>query len=269
MAWSTLFISPATLPPLGTRGYLQTDIQGIPILKRKRKHHRRPTTTQDPEALFLWGGPLAPVQRSWQAIITKWWKSGNTGIPKSQWNALAAANPITTYKGTTKITTGLGWFIQYQKRSLNAHELMTQKPNPAPTYEIPPVGGTHYTYPDYPRGAWTPPPNVSAVTLVGSYNGQITLNFVIPNSSDWLTLFGFFSLKVPGNPPTKTPHYQEFINSWYFPPNSGGPQTFAMFTSQLHWPWRYPSRATVGLAIFDEISRSYSPILWTPIDQST
>ena len=103
-----------SLPLVHSRSYLKTTRQTQTLLRHyTRKHSPRGGTPPAPQQ-YRWHDWLVKLRRHFLKEMAEHWKAGTIPHDQAWWEALAAANPITNYKGTSAIVSGKEWFLWYE-----------------------------------------------------------------------------------------------------------------------------------------------------------
>jgi len=250
-----MLIGPGASPPSHestkpTSYYFQKSA-GRTTFRHKQATRKRAHPQPSPDALNIWGSTHAEWNRAYTRIIMNWWLTGNTGMSKLNWEALAAANPQVNYNGDSVTLTGGGFFLLYQRHALAAYGFNAHPVSPLP------VG-----FPHYPVAGWFDPgdPVITAVTKPNP------LALVVHTSDPYVGYAGFPGVFLAPLPATTIssswPHYISLPVTVTVQLPGGGALTYC---KALAAPWIPKGRACrVGMFQFDTLPGGdvFSPTTW-------
>jgi hypothetical protein len=234
------------LPSRRKRGWTYSTKQDVPRVYTKLNAKTPGTHKGRKNIPPLWAYRTAALSRQFQAIIMGWWRDGLEPNGPAWWEALAAANPVTNYRGQTVTLTGQQWFCWYQANALHFSGFeLTSGIFPGPAWPIAP------TIP------WITPP---APLLTDWYAGtlhdlQVRMTLPLwPNDRNIATWWQWHPPTLPTGQPA--PRYRALTT--YVFGNVTDTWIYVCFPQVIRWPTP-GTHGRIFVALDDAITRNYSP----------
>jgi len=216
VALFTLTSTPLNLPKLHSRSYYKTTSQARSLLRHYPRYHSPRTQPPPPAYQAIWNDWASGPNRRYTKLITEWWATNNTGMPKANWIALAAATPVVDNRGLSHLLRPDRFFFWYQRKAL-AQNMYTWYPfDPAPLYILGPEPVTLEPFPDYPRGAWVPGPAPNVVAIRAHARGTLEVDILDPPRACQISGAGWLQTQsgvLPGQQRFRTILTESFATS--------------------------------------------------------
>lgn len=238
-----------TLPLVHSRSYLKTTKQTQTTLRHYPRKHVPRKTRPPADMLAIWNDWHAKVNRQYTKLILDWWAADNVPNGKAWWNSLAAANQVTTYKGTLKTITGKRFFLWFQKQPLDAAGYTTGPfvPNPV-------------SFPLAPTLPWAPEaaPAVWDIENVGNTYIRWKTGLV---DLDIYQGFGYWSPTPAPKQSSLLPQH-EVTNAGIYGV-TGEDFTYGTVTLAYLFPHlRQAQRIRVAFGLFNTVTNTPTPLTW-------
>jgi hypothetical protein len=243
-------VGPGISPPLlHSRSWLKTSRQTQTLL-RKFKRKRVPAPHKAPaDQQIIWGGWKVILNRLYTKLIMTWWWTDNVPNGRAWWDALAAGNPVTDYRGALVTLTGKRFFLWYQRQALSMEGYFFEPYDPAP------VG-----LPLAPTLPWAPEPAPTVYDTEKLYDIYIRWKTSLYPLGVYFGM-GYWSPTPDPMQSSLLPQHENSNAETY--QVTGEPYTYGILnTTRLFPRLKHAQHIKLAFALFNVVTNTPTPFTW-------